>query len=104
MAKRKLIKIYKLNEETEKFEYYGTYHTLNINKSSGKEYFNARIEISTSTLNFELRYAESLKDIIYNTQLYQIEYDGIKFNIINADNFKEQDRKITLVGDSINVE
>lgn len=103
MAKRKLIKIYKLNEETEKFEYYNTYHTLNINKSSGKEYFNARTEISTSTLNFELRYAESLKDIIYNTQLYQIVYDGIEFNIINADNFKEQNRKITLVGDSRNV-
>jgi len=103
MAKRKQIKIYKLNLDTEKFEYYSTYHTLNINKSSGKEYFNARTEISTSTLNFELRYAQSLKDILYNTQSYQIEYEGIRFNIINADNFKEQNRKITLVGDSINV-
>lgn len=100
---RKVIDILKLNITNEKYELYKTCHLLSVNKSSGKEYFNARTEISTSTLNFVLRYSNDLKDIIYNTQMYRVVYDGITFNVKNADNFKEQNRKLTIVGDSKNV-
>lgn len=94
----KIIKIQKLNEDMEIYEDYYSCHA-NVNKSSGKEYFNARVEISTSTFNFKLRYCEKLKDIVYNSELYRIIYNGKNFNVKTTDDYKEKHHELTIVGD-----
>ena len=87
----KIIKFQKLDINTEKWEDYyisekfkeekNPYVHANINKASGKEYFNARTEISGSTFNFKVRYCEALKDLIFNTEIYRIIYENKVFNI-----------------------
>lgn len=77
-------------------DYYLT-HT-NINKATGKEYFNASTNISSSTFNFEVRYCEKVKEIIFDTEIYRIIYQNRIFDIVNVDRVKENNNKITLVG------
>jgi SPP1 family predicted phage head-tail adaptor len=77
-------------------DYYPTH--ANINKATGKEYFNASTNISSSTFNFEVRYCEKVKDIIFDTEIYRIIYQNKIFDIINVDRIKENDNKVTLVG------
>lgn len=92
------IKIQKLDYETEVWsDYYSTH--ANINKSGGKEYFNASSNISNSTFNFKVRYCESLKDIQYETEIYRVMYDKRYFNIKNVDNFNMENHELTLVGE-----
>jgi len=98
MVYNRTIQIKKLNLDTEKYEDYMTCHA-NINKASGREYFNANTEISSSTFNFRVRYSTALDDILYNTELYRIIYDGKIFNVKNVDNYLLKNHELTLVGE-----
>ena len=52
MAMNKPIIIQKLNAETEEWQnYYSCF--AEVNKSSGKEYFNAKTNITENTFNFK---------------------------------------------------
>ncbi len=93
--------IQKLDNETEIWEDYYSTHS-EINKTSGKEYFNASSNISSSIFDFKLRFCEKVEDIIFNTEIYRIIYKNRTFNIIDADRYKENDNNITLKG-KINV-
>lgn len=106
----KIIKIQKLDINTEEWtDYYISdiakkekkpWVHANINKASGKEYFNARTEISGSTFNFKVRYCEALRDLMFNTEIYRIAYDSKIFNIINVDDYQLNHNELTIVGDS----
>ena len=77
-------------------DYYQTH--ASVNKASGKEYFNASTNISSSTYNFEVRYCEKVKEIVFDTEIYRIIYQNRIFDIVNVDRVKENDNKVTLVG------
>ncbi len=104
----KIIKIQKLNSNTEKWEDFFIsdkakeknypYIHASINKSSGKEYFNARVEISSSTFNFNIRYCQALKDIIFETQSYRIVYENRVFDIQTVDDYKMRHQDLIIVG------
>ena len=93
----KPIIIQKLNEQTEKWDQYYFTHA-NVNKTTGKEYNAASTNISFSTYSFKIRFCEKLKEVIYNTEIYRILYDGKLFNIENADRYAENVTEITLIG------
>ncbi len=102
MAMNKKIKFQKLNVNTEIWEeYYSCYSE--VNKSSGKEYFNAKTNITKNTYNFKVRYIRKLEDIIFNTSQYRILYKDKIFNIINVDDKQEKRIKLTFVGDCITI-
>ena len=93
-----VIKIQKVDLNNEKWVDYCTLHA-NINKSSGKEYFNARTDISSSTFNFSVRYYPKLADIMFNTEIYRVVYDNKCFDIKNVDNYMLKNKELILVGD-----
>lgn len=105
----KIIKFQKLDINTENWEDYyisdiakkekNPWVHANINKASGKEYFNARTEISGSTFNFKIRYCEALKDLMFNTEIYRIVYENKIFNIKNVDDYQLDHNELTIVGD-----
>lgn len=105
----KIIKIQKLDINTEKWEDYYVSEKVqkesnpwlhaNINKASGKEYFNARTEISNSTFNFKIRYCEAFKELIFNTEIYRIIYENKIFNIKNVDDYQLNHNELTITGD-----
>ena len=96
MAMNKKIKIQKLNEETEKWtDYYICY--AEINKASGREYFNARTNITENTFNFKVRYINKLSECIYNTNQYRIVYKDKIFDVINIDDKQEKHLSLTFV-------
>lgn len=102
MAINKFIIIQKLDAETEKWNnYYKGY--AEVNKSSGKEYFNARTNITQNTLNFKVRYINKLEDVIFNTNQYRILYKNNIFNIVNVDDKQEKRIKLVFVGDCTTV-
>ena len=76
----KPIIIQKLNAETEEWKnYYSGF--AEVNKSSGKEYFNAKTNITENTFNFKVRYIEKLSNIVFDTTGYRIIYKNNVFNI-----------------------
>lgn len=103
MAINKLIKIQKLTDmENETWEDY--YSCLaEINKASGKEYFNAKTNVTQNTYNFKVRYISKLQDIIFNTSQYRILYQNKEFDITNADDKQEKHIKITFVAECVTV-
>lgn len=94
----KIIKIQKLNLDTENWEEYYTTHA-NINKTSGKEYFNARTDISSSTFNFSVRYCKKLEDIMFNTEIYRVVFEKKCFDIKNVDDYMLKHKELVIVGD-----
>ena len=102
MAINKFIRIQKLDAETEKWnDFYKGY--AEVNKSSGKEYFNAKTNITQNTFNFKVRYINKLQNVIFNTSQYRILYKNKVFNIINADDKQERHLKLTFVGECVTV-
>ncbi len=102
MAMNKPIIIQKLNAETEEWQnYYSCF--AEVNKSSGKEYFNAKTNITENTFNFKVRYIEKLSNIVFDTTGYRIIYKKNVFNIINADDKQERHINITLVANCITI-
>lgn len=94
----KPILIQKLNVDTEKWSNYYPTHA-NINKASGKEYFNASANISSSTYNFKVRYCEKLKEVLFNTEIYRIVYESRCYDIKNIDRYGESTNELTIIGD-----
>lgn len=94
----KPILIQKLNADSEKWEDYFKTHAI-INKSNGKEYFNASTNISSSTYNFKVRYCNNIDPLIFNTEIYRIVYNTRCFNIKNVDRYLESVSEITIVGE-----
>jgi SPP1 family predicted phage head-tail adaptor len=102
MAMNKAIKIQKLNVDTEVWEdYYCCY--AEVNKASGREYFNAKTNITENTFNFKIRYISKLEDTIFNTTQYRIIYKNNTFNIINVDDKQEKHLKLTFVAECVTV-
>lgn len=94
----KPILIQKLDEDTEKWnDYYSTH--ANVNKASGKEYFNASTNISASTYNFKVRYCEKLKELLFNTEIYRVVYENRCYDIKNIDRYAESKTELTIIGD-----
>lgn len=92
------ILIQKLDVDTEKWgDYYPTH--ANINKASGKEYFNVSSNISSSTYNFKVRYCEKLKELLFNTEIYRVVYESRCYDIKNADRYGESKTELTIIGD-----
>lgn len=94
----KPILIQKINVDTEKWEDYFKTHAI-INKSNGKEYFNASTNISDSTYNFKVRYCNNIDSLIFNTEIYRIVYQTRCFNIKNVDRYLESVSEVTIVGE-----
>lgn len=102
MAMNKLIVFQKLDTETEEWSKY--YSCLaEINKASGKEYFNARTNITENTYNFKVRNITKLQKIIFNTSEYRILYNGNIFNIKNVDDKQQKHIKLTFVADCVTI-
>ncbi len=102
MAQNKFIQIEKIDAETEEWKsYYQCY--AEVNKASGKEYFNAKTKITQNTFNFKVRYINKLEDTIFNTNQYRIIYKNNVFNIINVDDKQEKRLKLTFVADCITI-
>ncbi len=102
MAMNKPIKIQKLNTETETWQdYYKGY--AEVNKASGKEYFNAKTNISQNTFNFKVRYIRQLEDTIFNTSQYRIIYRDKEFDIVNVDDKLEKRVKLTYVAECVTI-
>ena len=94
------IQIQKLDIETEQWnDYFKT--SAEINKSSGKEYFNASTNITSGTYNFKVRYCNKLKELKYDTASYRIVYDNQIFNLKNVDDPFENHHDLTLVGELV---
>lgn len=94
----KPILIQKLDEDTEKWNYYYSTHA-NVNKASGKEYFNAKTNISSSAYNFKVRYCEKLKELLFNTEIYRVVYESRCYDIKNVDRYAENKTELTIIGD-----
>lgn len=102
MAMNRQIKIEKLDPDTEVWnDFFKGY--AEVNKASGREYFNAKTNVTQNTYNFKVRYLRKLEDTIFNSSQYRIIYRNNIFNIINVDDKKEKRIKITFVADCINV-
>ena len=102
MAMNKFIKIEKLDPETEKWdEYYKCY--AEVNKATGKEYFNAKTNITQNTFNFKVRYIGKLEDTIFNTNQYRIIYKNNIFDIKNVDDKQEKRLKLIFVADCVTI-
>lgn len=99
----KPIKIQKLNNSAEVWEDYYSTHA-EINKASGKEYFNASTNITSATYNFTTRYCEKLEDVQYETAYYRVIYRNRVFDIKNVDNKNLKNHEITIVGDFSNAD
>lgn len=102
MAMNKFIKLEKLDQKEEKWKkYYECY--AEVNKASGKEYFNARTNITQNTFNFKVRYISKLEDTVFNTNQYRIIYKNNIFNIKNVDDKQEKRLKLIYVADCTNL-
>lgn len=102
MAMNRFIKIQKLDAEKEEWEeYYSCF--AEVNKSSGKEYFNAKTNITENTFNFKVRYIEKLSKIMFNSSQYRIIYQSNIFKIINVDDKLEKRLKITIVANCVTI-
>lgn len=102
MAIDKSIKIEKLNLDTEEWIYFCSKHA-EINKSSGKEYFNANTHITENTFNFKIRYTNKLEDILFNFTQYRIIYKNRKYVLKNADDYKLKHINLILVAECIGI-
>lgn len=102
MAINKFIKFQKLDAEQEIWLDYYTC-LAEINKSSGKEYFNAKTNITSNTYNFKVRYISKLEDTIFNTSQYRILYRDKIFNIKNVDDKQEKRLKLTFVAECVTI-
>lgn len=95
------ILIKRLNEDTEQWEDHLSLKSRKPNKNKGSEYLGSGAIQSTQELVFEVRYCKPLKDIMLNTQLYAIVYEGILYDVIDYDDYKMEHKTIKLLGVAI---
>ena len=95
----KYITITKLKTEDDFEKYYECF--ASVNKASGKSYMESGAEQTSSSLIFEMRYCNKLKDIEFKWQEYRIMYNGHTFEIKNTDNPFFHNGWFTMIGDLI---
>ena len=95
-----LIQFQKLNEDNVYNNYYSCH--AQINKTGGDEYLIAGAVSTKNKFTFVVRYCKELKDLQFDTQTYRIIFNGITFNILDADDFKQNHKTIKIIGESIN--
>lgn len=95
------IKIQKLVDDTEQYQDYYECHA-EVNKTGGKEYLVAGAVSTKNTFTFKVRYCKELYNLQFDTQSYRIIFNDTIFNIIDADDFKQQHKILKIIGESIN--
>ena len=95
-----LIQFQKLNEDNVYNNYYSCH--AQINKTGGDEYLIAGAVSTKNKFTFVVRYCKELKDLQFDTQTYRLIFNGITFNILDADDFKQNHKTIKIIGESIN--
>lgn len=100
MKLNQVVQIQKFNENTNQYQNYYTCHAQ-VNKTGGNEYLVAGTVSTKNKFSFIVRYCSELKDLQFNTQSYRIIFNGIIFNILDADDFKQQHKTIKIIGESI---
>lgn len=96
----KPIVIQKINDKTERWEDTYRLHAF-INKAkSDNEYLGSGAIQAKRTLTFEVRYFKDIEAIGLNTQKYRIVYNGVSYDIVDYDDFKESHRSVKLLGAS----
>lgn len=94
------IKIQKLDPTTEEWGDYVSLHALQVNKTGGGETYGAGAEQFHVRLTFVLRYCKKLEAAIYSPQTHRVVYQGRPYNIVDYDDYMEQHRTVTLVGEA----
>ena len=102
MAKTKLIEFQVLDPESEEWKHYYSC-CAEINKASGREYFNARTTITENTYNFKVGYIGKLENIVFNTSQYRIIYRNRIFDIINSDDKQEKHINVTFTANCVTI-
>ncbi len=95
------IQIQKLNEEDNSYVDYYNCHAQ-VNKTGGNEYLIAGAVSTKNKFTFIVRYCTELKDLQFDTQTYRIAFNGVIFNIIDADDYMQRHKTIKIIGESIN--
>ncbi len=95
------IQIQKLNEDNDAYSDYYSCHAQ-VNKTGGNEYLIAGTVSTKNKFTFIVRYCEELKNLQFDTQTYRIIFNGIIFNILDADDFMQRHKTIKIIGESIN--
>lgn len=95
------IQIQKLNDNNDSYKDYYTCHAQ-VNKTGGNEYLIAGAVSTKNKFTFIVRYCEELKNLQFDTQTYRIVFNGIIFNILDADDFMQRHKTIKIIGESIN--
>ena len=75
-------------------------HARKVNKAGGGQAFNAGADQYKTTLTFEVAYFKALEDMRFSPQLYRIVYRGHTFKLVDWDDFMEEHRLVTLVGEA----
>ena len=96
-----VIQIQKLNDDTELYNDYYRCHAQ-VNKTGGNEYLIAGSVSTKNKFTFIVRYCEELKNLQFDTQTYRIVFNGVIFNILDADDFMQRHKTIKIIGESIN--
>lgn len=98
--RRHPVTIQVMDQDTEKWSDHLQLHALQINKTGGGETFAAGAEQTHPRLSFEFRYCKELEAAAYAPQLHRIVYNGRSYNIKDHDDFMEEHRMLTLVGEA----
>lgn len=94
----KWIKILKLNETTDEYDsFYECF--ASVNKASGHSYFENQAEQTATSLIFEIRYIDKLKDMEFDFESYRIEFMNHVFSVDNVDNMFFENGKLRILGD-----
>lgn len=94
------ITIQKVNDDDIYQDYYVCH--AQVNKTGGNEYLVAAAVSTKNKFTFIVRHCEELKTLQFDTQTYRIVFNGIIFNIIDADDFMQRHKTIKIIGESIN--
>lgn len=95
------IQIQKLNDDSDSYSDYYSCHAQ-VNKTGGNEYLIAGSVSTKNKFTFIVRYCEELKNLQFDTQTYRIVFNGVIFNILDADDFMQRHKTIKIIGESIN--
>lgn len=95
------IQIQKLNDDNDSYSNYYSCHAQ-VNKTGGNEYLIAGAVSTKNKFTFIVRYCEELKNLQFDTQTYRIVFNGVIFNILDADDFMQRHKTIKIIGESIN--
>lgn len=88
------------DEDTEEWADLLHLHALKVNKTGGGETVGAGAEHFHPRLTFEVRWCKALEDVIHGPQVHRIFYRGRPYNIKDYDDFMEEHRTVTLVGEA----